>query len=96
MGGILWYTACSVTRRQSFMDLRFLWPLLLLGLGLGPLVISVGLRAIRGDPVGWDQVKPGLVWMAVWGVPFALSLCVPGRFARFRMERVDPGVYSRE
>ena len=96
MGGFLFYTAGSVTRRQSFMELRFLWPLLIVGLGLGPLVISVGLRAIQGDPVGWAQVRPGLQWMALWALPLAISLWLPGRFARFRMERLKTAVYSRK
>ncbi len=96
VGSFLWYSAGSLTRRQSFVDLRYLWPLILLGVALGPLVISGALRAIRGEPLGWESLWSGLLWMGPWLVPLVISLWLPGRYSRFRMERMGARVYSPE
>ncbi len=92
LGGLLWYTAGCVTRRASFMDLRFLWPPLLVCIAFGPLVISELLRWIGGEQAtasGEGALRDGFVWALPWLPAIALSFTIPGLFARLRRERVD-------
>ncbi|MEZ6003960.1 MAG: hypothetical protein R3F33_07205 [Planctomycetota bacterium] len=91
LGWLLWYTAGCLTRRASFMDLRFLWPPLLLCVALGPLVLSLALGWIAGETQAREKVMPGLVWALPWLLPLAVSLVLPRRYARYRAECLAGG-----
>ncbi|HPF14739.1 MAG: hypothetical protein H6830_06155 [Planctomycetes bacterium] len=88
LGGLTWYTAGCLTRRESFMDLRFLWPPLLFCIAVGPMVISLLLSLVGGGAPTGNLWSSGLVWALPWLVLFGLSLWIPQSLGRLRQARV--------
>ncbi|MBL4769893.1 MAG: hypothetical protein JKY61_01800 [Planctomycetes bacterium] len=83
-GAFLWETAGLLTRRESALPLRILWPAILLCIGFGPILFSVMLHFISGEAQAGLRWQIGLLWGVPWLVPFGLSLWVPGWLRRQR------------
>jgi len=91
LGALFWYTAGCVTRRSSFMDLRYLWPPLVLCIALGPLLLAWLSGLIDGKPVGAEVFAQGGKWALPWVLPLVASVWIPRVFHRIRRERVEQG-----
>ena len=83
-GAFLWETAGLLTRRESALPLRVLWPAILLCIGFGPILFSVLLHFISGDAQAGLRWQIGLLWGIPWLIPFGFSLWIPGWLRRQR------------
>lgn len=76
-GWFIWETGGPLTRRESALPLRILWPAILLCIGVGPIGFSWLLSLIGGGdrgPIDWPAVG---VWGSTWLTFFVMSLQIP-------------------
>ena len=94
LGALLWYSAGCLTRRASFMDLRYLWPPLLLCIALGPLILALVTAWIDGRDLASGSLAQGLRWAWPWAIPLVLSLVLPRLYSAYRQRRVESPTLS--
>ncbi|MFT5057929.1 MAG: hypothetical protein ACI89E_000699 [Planctomycetota bacterium] len=92
-GFLLLETVGLLTRRNSSLPLRFLWPAVLLCIAFGPILFSILLHFIGGQAQAGMRWQVGLMWAGPWLVPFVASLWLPGWLRRQRAAclRSGPG-----
>ncbi|MCP3914424.1 MAG: hypothetical protein GY711_02580 [bacterium] len=90
-GWILWETAGLVTRRRTTLDMRLLWPVVFVCVGLGPtlFLLATGLSVSFGNPA--ELLGVGLLCTLLCLIPAWLCMCWARCFVRFREGRIARG-----
>ncbi|MCA9002781.1 MAG: hypothetical protein KDB61_12715, partial [Planctomycetes bacterium] len=87
----VWETAGLLTRRESALPLRILWPAILLCVALGPIAFSLLLRFIGGAGEAEVSWQVALAWAGPWLVPFGASFWLPRKFRKAREDCLEGG-----
>ncbi len=82
--GFIWETGGLLTRRESALPLRILWPAILLCIAVGPIVFSLLLGFIGGAEEPGIELRVALAWAGPWLVPLWVSLWAPKRLGSLR------------